>query len=139
MYFPLLSREVASTRPAPEVRFHTWMLQSFRWLCESSSSQTTQGGSPIIAPMPPIPGGNLEIVVSLPVVKSSRPMPLSAAELNSPMAAPPATPPGPNLTPLGDVTLRACSAWVQSPGLAPKHTATGVALAGGTGTDQEGP
>src|SRR5258708_13123599 len=129
MYFPLLSREVASTRPAPEVRFHTWMLQSFRLLCESSSSQTTQGGSAIIAPMPPIPGENLEIVVSLPVVKSSRPMPLSAAELNSPMAAPPASPPVPNLTPLVDVTLRPCSAWVHPPGIAPLPPATRLALA----------
>jgi hypothetical protein len=78
-------------------------------------------------------------VVSAPVVKSSRPMPLSAAELNSPMAASPAIPPGPNLTPLGVVTLRARSARAQSPGIAPKHTATGVALAGGAGADEEIP
>src|SRR5216683_1967114 len=139
MYFPLLSREVASTQPVPDVRFQTWMLQSFRLVCESSSSQTTQGGSTAIAPMPPIPGGNLEIVVSLPVVKSSRLMPLSAAELNSPMVAPPAIPPGPNLTPPGVVTLRARSARVQSPGIAPKHTGTGVAPADGTGADEEIP
>jgi hypothetical protein len=84
------------------------------------------------------PRGNFEIVVSPPVVKSSRPMPLPAAESNSPMAAP-AIPPGPNLTPPGVVTLPACSARAQSPGIAPKHTATGMALADGTGAGEEVP